>query len=64
MVNIIEGRRQKAGGRRQKAGVRSQKAVIMKKIFSPPCMKIPFSASPRLPVPTSLSSQEEKILFE
>ncbi|NER92614.1 MAG: hypothetical protein F6J86_01920 [Symploca sp. SIO1B1] len=47
MVNIIEGRRQKAEGRRQEAGGRRQEAVIMKKIFSPLCTKIPFSASSR-----------------
>ncbi|NES20370.1 MAG: hypothetical protein F6K41_15915 [Symploca sp. SIO3E6] len=55
------GRRQEAGGRRQEAGGRRQEAeptpnpsgggeleaVPMKKFFSPPCMKITLSVSPR-----------------
>jgi len=48
-----EGRRQEAEGRRQKSGGRRQKAVSMKK-FSPPCMKIPLSASPCLRVSASV----------
>ncbi|NES17718.1 MAG: hypothetical protein F6K41_01935, partial [Symploca sp. SIO3E6] len=56
------GRRQEAGGRRQEAGGRRQEAVPMKKFFSPPCMKIPLSASPRPRVSASLSSQEGRRL--
>ncbi|NET59278.1 MAG: ribosomal protein S18-alanine N-acetyltransferase [Symploca sp. SIO2E6] len=51
---VLEGRRQEVGGRRQEAGGRRQKAGGSNdENISPPCMNIPFSASPRPRVPAS-----------
>ncbi|NES20959.1 MAG: CHAT domain-containing protein [Symploca sp. SIO3E6] len=57
--NKAEGRRQEAGGRRQEAGGSPDE-----KIFSPPCMKVPFSMSPRPRVPASTFKSGSGVSFK